>query len=854
MALDFEQATEHGVMVSPVTDLVGGATAFTCAVWVKPESFTEQGRFWNQVRTDDDTLIRQGVLQHLASTGELDGRLSDDGITLYGGGFGTSLSTGSWQHIAMTWDGSTITGYIDGVAGGTTHSFTGSSITSVAGNHILGAYRDAADPGRLHYDGMAEDRGIWNRCLSAAEIAAIADNRLTCDHFPDGLVHYWPLDSPGDEVYETAALNDFGLRDPIAGLRAFPCGCGAPPWTEDRPNLNPPRPIIQVARGFDLGSPIVVRTSTGPTPIARWNLPPFQRIEQGATLNVGVTAFSKGGIANVQFAIAGCGYGGTSPVTVSSMTLNPQTGCYEYWTPIDADDFTSDGTFTVEATVTGTDGGVRDKDTSALGGAQNQLEQLSMRVDNSGTLTQNEAWVSESGSDITGTINNRNLPYATIEAAVSDINTAQGDVNGAIIHLEEGSYSYDCGAASYTSSAEWLTVKNADGAAKANTKIDQYAGGGAYFTKTHLLKIEGVTIDASGPGEALLRAQSGSSNSRIWICDCTLIGYGRYANEPKGAQSDWEWNNSEHPLGYSANTSAWPPYYYLTECSVTDVKIAVTRADLVRNYDVSTISDDVALMVRCIINTTCADLDNGETERHADLWQATDGQEVDNQIVFCMWNEETTLNGIMMTGYEYCRNVAIVDVHSHLVDSPEWGMPTFISVARSVDHFVVIHNTMHWEGTVDYATDYTGQARFYAGAPGAPVNVVIQNASIRANNFRRFSIREESGYTVTWDPNAFDENNFEDVGEYGGEGNENFWGLQPGTNTTNADSDLTGDGHPRSGSPLRSRQDPLLVPCDAKVRPRDTAPCAIGAYEPSMVGSLVNRPVVASLVGGGLVN
>lgn len=180
-------------------------------------------------------------------------------------------------------------------------------------------------------------------------------------------------------------------------------------------------------------------------------------------------------------------------------------------------------------------------------------------------------------------------------------------------------------------------------------------------------------------------------------------------------------------------------------------------------------------------------------------------------------------------------------------------MPSFVSIARSVDHLLIWHFTSHWEGTVDYATSYTGQARFYAGAAGAPDDITITNASVRACTFNRFSIIELSGYTVTWSASDFDENNFENVGEYGGVGNEDYWGLEPGTNTTNADSDLTNAGHPRAGSTLRSRQSPLIVPCDARNQPR-TAPCAIGAYEPTSVGALVNRPRITSLVGGGLVN
>ncbi|MBS3088949.1 hypothetical protein J4402_04205 [Candidatus Pacearchaeota archaeon] len=101
-------------------------------------------------------------------------------------------------------------------------------------------------------------------------------------------------------------------------------------------------------------------SAIGLTPIARWDVVPYQRINAGETLNLGVVAFSKEGIDRVEFIISGQGYSGGMK-TATEMSLNPQTGVWEYWVPLSASEFSSDGVINVEAVVYGRDGGVRDK-------------------------------------------------------------------------------------------------------------------------------------------------------------------------------------------------------------------------------------------------------------------------------------------------------------------------------------------------------------------------------------------------------------------------------------------------------------------------------------------------------------
>ncbi|HRX87255.1 MAG TPA: hypothetical protein P5572_19690, partial [Phycisphaerae bacterium] len=174
--------------------------------------------------------------------------------------------------------------------------------------------------------------------------------------------------------------------------------------TVNRSGLNGDSYSAEVTVTPSIGAPItlvvtlLISAPSGPTltPAARWDTVPYQRIESGDTLKAGVVAFSKNGIQEVRFNISGQGYSGANPKVATSMTYNDQHDVWEYWVPISASEFTSDGQVTVEATVVGNDGGIRDKNTTPGNG----LEALTLYVNPRGSLPRNVAWVdSSSGSD-----------------------------------------------------------------------------------------------------------------------------------------------------------------------------------------------------------------------------------------------------------------------------------------------------------------------------------------------------------------------------------------------------------------------------------------------------------------------
>jgi hypothetical protein len=76
---------------------------------------------------------------------------------------------GTWTHVAMTWDATNIRAYVNGALAGTVMGTVPAFDTQ---GIWIGADNDGA-PG-VHFQGALDDLYIYNRTLSAAEIAVLA--------------------------------------------------------------------------------------------------------------------------------------------------------------------------------------------------------------------------------------------------------------------------------------------------------------------------------------------------------------------------------------------------------------------------------------------------------------------------------------------------------------------------------------------------------------------------------------------------------------------------------------------------------------------------------------------------------
>ena len=105
-----------------------------------------------------------------------------------------TLSTHTWYHIALTWDGTTYLVYVDGVAKAT-GNYTGLSTlgsTAEIGNTGNPTYRVES------WHGLIDDVRTYDRVLDANDVYPPSDGL-------PGLVGHWKLDESGSSVTVTAA-------------------------------------------------------------------------------------------------------------------------------------------------------------------------------------------------------------------------------------------------------------------------------------------------------------------------------------------------------------------------------------------------------------------------------------------------------------------------------------------------------------------------------------------------------------------------------------------------------------------------------------------------------------------------
>jgi hypothetical protein len=420
--------------------------------------------------------------------------------------------------------------------------------------------------------------------------------------------------------------------------------------------MTPKNPILLTIVLFLILIPTAVFALT---PIARWDVVPYQRIQQGETFNLGVIAFSKADIDRVEVSVSGQSYSGTNPLKSSSMTYNSRTEVYEYWVQLKASDFHSNGIITLEGKVYGKDGGLRN------------LESLSLVVNATGSLAQPKAWVSNSGSDSTGTIGDSSKPFKTVGGAVSAAQSTNGGKgDGAIIYLKSGTYGLGSGSISTTS--EWLTITRDSSATKENTIIND----GGTLRNAKLLKIEGVTIKSPGSGDYVFTLDN---PEYLWVNDSHIIGCGR-------------WTVNSNPIHHNSDK------HYSTNNYVYDADYGYRKVALVRGVDMVKIGNDAFENTEFVINCTLDDLDNGDTGWHADAYQVftgTSNPPANNRIIYNYKATDLGYQGVFMrSDAGLAQDNAFVNVMIEMRSpaSPnESGNPVFasFSVNHSWDHLIV---------------------------------------------------------------------------------------------------------------------------------------------------------------------
>jgi len=157
--------TSNEITVSYSADL-DPSSRYSAAVWFNLDELpTGAGQFaiWSKQRdpSNEDTFTF-----YVDSSGSIHYDCDDasgNGYSFFTG----PMPAGAWHHVAVTWDGTTKLGYLDGALVGT----VAASCYSVAATFDLGA--DYAPPG-LFLAGTVDDAVFYTRVLTPAEIQQLA--------------------------------------------------------------------------------------------------------------------------------------------------------------------------------------------------------------------------------------------------------------------------------------------------------------------------------------------------------------------------------------------------------------------------------------------------------------------------------------------------------------------------------------------------------------------------------------------------------------------------------------------------------------------------------------------------------
>ncbi len=192
-SVDFERGSSQYLSTSGLTGLTSGGN-ITLEAWFKPESTPSTNSThaivssngggtspYNEYKivyeNDNGTVkIRYGRAQSCITNNFVDHT--------------TTLSNGTWYHVALTYDGTTLRGYLDGseVASG---SISGNGSYCGPDSTWIGALDSGG--GTAFFDGLIDEVRIWSTVRTQTEISDDRSRELNGNE--SGLNAYWKLNN-----------------------------------------------------------------------------------------------------------------------------------------------------------------------------------------------------------------------------------------------------------------------------------------------------------------------------------------------------------------------------------------------------------------------------------------------------------------------------------------------------------------------------------------------------------------------------------------------------------------------------------------------------------------------------------
>jgi len=200
---DLESTSSNYFSKATSVDLPSGNGARSISAWVKVESYP-----------DHLTVLSYGTRNNYQNFEFI---ILSSGVMTVGiynensANSSTAISTGTWHHIAYTYDGTTSKFYLDGVIDGT-DTFANTPNTGTSTNLYVGILNDATS---FKFDGIIDELAVWSRALTEVEVGQLYNLTSGLQYpftpEPSSLVAqirgYWKLDESSGN-----AADSFGGR------------------------------------------------------------------------------------------------------------------------------------------------------------------------------------------------------------------------------------------------------------------------------------------------------------------------------------------------------------------------------------------------------------------------------------------------------------------------------------------------------------------------------------------------------------------------------------------------------------------------------------------------------------------
>lgn len=195
-----------GYVTVPHNTALNPTSAVTMMAWIRPTNFADFRVIAGKLPWTSNYSYQMST----TPTGKFRIDISSNGTTYSQITSQTSLTAGQWQHVAFSWDGSTVRMYINGVEDANTLSFTG-PIFSNSNAFEIGRPSGGSPSNQQYFNGTIDEVMLYNKALSLGEIQQNynAANAIT---FRDGFYSHLKLDeTSGQNVNNSIPFGPTGF-------------------------------------------------------------------------------------------------------------------------------------------------------------------------------------------------------------------------------------------------------------------------------------------------------------------------------------------------------------------------------------------------------------------------------------------------------------------------------------------------------------------------------------------------------------------------------------------------------------------------------------------------------------------